>query len=201
LNFWRSLLWSGSVLSAGLCQAQIYSSSVASSHQSLVLSNLPSEQTPDLVVAAPAVQQDAPRMALPSPPLLSTVSQLIQDIAAAHALPAELVRALIRVESGNNPRALSPKGARGLMQLMPATAARFGVKDAFDPAQNIEGGVRYLKYLLALFDNRLDLALAAYNAGEYAVVRAGYRIPNYPETLAYVPRVVRLFELDRARTP
>jgi soluble lytic murein transglycosylase-like protein len=87
---------------------------------------------------------------------------------------------------------VSRKGALGLMQLMPATARRLGVRDPFDPAQNIQAGARYLRELLTQFRGDLALALAAYNAGEAAVMRAGYRVPPYAETLAYVPRVLRL---------
>jgi soluble lytic murein transglycosylase-like protein len=180
-----------------VAQAQIYASASESPNDLVVLSDSPSALTPLEVVAANSPSRVT--VAVAAQALLP--ADVIDSIAQAHSVPAELVRALIRVESGNNPKALSPKGARGLMQLMPATAARFGVQDAFDPTQNIEGGVRYLKYLLGFFNNRLDLALAAYNAGEYAVVRAGYRVPNYPETLAYVPKVVRLFEQGLARKP
>ena len=110
--------------------------------------------------------------------------------AASHfGLDPGLVRAVIATESNFDPRAVSPKGARGLMQLMPATARRFGVKDSFDPAQNISGGVRYLRYLLDLFEGDLVLALAAYNAGE-GVVQGRGAVPNYRETRDYVDRVL-----------
>ena len=92
----------------------------------------------------------------------------------------------MRQESGFNSRARSYKGASGLMQLMPATARRFGVTNIFDPAQNIDGGVRYLRFLLDMFEGDVELALAGYNAGEGAVVRSGYRVPNYRETQNYV---------------
>jgi soluble lytic murein transglycosylase-like protein len=91
-------------------------------------------------------------------------------------------------ESHFNPRALSPKGARGLMQLMPGTAARFGVK-ASDPAQNIAGGTRYLKQLIGQFNGRIDLVLASYNAGEGAVLKFGRKVPPYRETRNYVKRI------------
>lgn len=116
---------------------------------------------------------------------------LIGRTARRHAVDAALVKAVMHAESGFNPRAVSRKGASGLMQLMPATAARFGVKDIYDPRQNVHGGVRYLKYLLARFDNDHRLVVAAYNAGENAVKR--YKgIPPYPETRAYVRKVLRL---------
>ncbi len=107
-----------------------------------------------------------------------------------------LIRAVIHAESAFNPAAVSKKGAQGLMQLMPGTARDLGVDDAFDPAQNIDGGVRYLSYLLDMFNDNLELAVAAYNAGENAVLR--YRgIPPYQETERYVRKVRRLFRLYR----
>jgi hypothetical protein len=118
-----------------------------------------------------------------------------------------LVSAVIAAESNFDPRAVSPKGARGLMQLMPSTASRFGVKDVFDPGQNITGGVRYLRYLLDLFEGDLVLALAAYNAGE-GVVQSARGIPNFPETRDYVDRVLAGYghpgrppEMSRSRAP
>jgi soluble lytic murein transglycosylase-like protein len=92
-------------------------------------------------------------------------------------------------ESHFNPRVVSPKGARGLMQLMPGTSARFGVRHPNDPAQNISGGTRYLKQLLDRFNNRVDLALASYNAGEGAVIKFGHKVPPYRETREYVKRI------------
>lgn len=110
---------------------------------------------------------------------------------------AALVHAVINAESGYNSAAISRAGAQGLMQLMPGTAKRYAVKDAFDPAQNIRGGTRYLRDLLVMFDNNLELAIAAYNAGENAVIRHGRKIPPYRETQAYVPKVLRLYEKYR----
>ena len=98
------------------------------------------------------------------------------------------MHAVIPAESGYNPNAVSRKGATGLMQLMPDTARRYGVQNILDPVQNIHGGVRYLKDLLAMFNGDIELALAGYNAGENAVIRAGRRIPPYPETMATFPR-------------
>jgi soluble lytic murein transglycosylase-like protein len=118
---------------------------------------------------------------------------LIQRAAHAHAVRPELVRAVIVVESAFNPRAVSPKGAVGLMQLRPATARRYGVSDAFDPEQNITAGVHYLRDLLARYGNNVELALAAYNAGEDAVERYGRSIPPFAETRHYVPTVLRIY--------
>jgi hypothetical protein len=121
----------------------------------------------------------------------------IRDAAGRYGLPEELVTAVIRVESGFNPRAVSRKGAQGLMQLMPATASQLGVRDVFDTAENIDGGVRHLRGLIARFENNLALALAAYNAGERAVVQHG-GIPPYPETQQYVAQILRIVGSDAA---
>ena len=115
---------------------------------------------------------------------------LIQQIAARHAVDVALVKAVIRAESGFNPTAVSPKGARGLMQLMPTTAARHNVRDVFSPSQNIEGGVQHLRMLLDLYAGNVVLALAAYNAGVQAVDAAGRGVPPYRETREYVTRVL-----------
>lgn len=116
----------------------------------------------------------------------------IRTAAERYGIPEQLIAAVIRVESGFNPRAVSSKGARGLMQLMPETASLLGVRDSFDPRQNIDGGARHLRTLLERFANDLALALAAYNAGEQAVM--AYRgIPPYPETRDYVTRVLAFF--------
>lgn len=117
---------------------------------------------------------------------------LVEAAARAHQVDASLLHAVISAESGYNPAAVSSKGAVGLMQLMPETARRYGVGNSFDPEQNILGGTRYLSDLLQIFDNNLELAVAAYNAGENAVIRHGYNIPPYRETRAYVPKVLKL---------
>ena len=120
---------------------------------------------------------------------------IIERAAAAAALEPNLLRAVIVVESGFNSLAVSKRGAKGLMQLMPATAQHYGVADPYDPQANVIGGARYLKSLLDLFGHDLKLALAAYNAGEAAVMRNGGRIPPYAETQAYVPRVLKILRL------
>jgi len=123
---------------------------------------------------------------------------LIRAAATRHALAPELIESVILVESNFEARAVSRKGARGLMQLMPATAARLGVRNVFDVRQNVEGGVRHLRYLVDLYGGNLALALAAYNAGVDAVGRYG-GIPPYAETRAYVQRVLRSVALARLR--
>jgi soluble lytic murein transglycosylase-like protein len=120
---------------------------------------------------------------------------LIAEVAREQKLSAALLHAVVTVESAYNPKARSKKGAIGLMQLMPATARRYEVEDIWDPRQNLSGGARYLNDLLGLFNNDVGLALAAYNAGEGAVLQAGRRIPPYPETRSYVPRVLQHYHL------
>jgi soluble lytic murein transglycosylase-like protein len=114
---------------------------------------------------------------------------LVQEYADRHGLRRDLVRAVIQVESAFNPFARSPKGAMGLMQLMPATARELGVRNAFDPAENIRGGTAYLRQLLDRYSGNEELALAAYNAGFNAVDRYGQRVPPYTETQNYVRKV------------
>jgi soluble lytic murein transglycosylase-like protein len=116
------------------------------------------------------------------------VEKLVREAAERHHVDPALVRAVIETESNWNPAAISRKGALGLMQLIPTTAQRFGVNDAFSPKQNVDAGVKYLKTLLERYNGNLDLALAAYNAGEGAVDRA-HGIPSYRETRNYVQRV------------
>ena len=119
---------------------------------------------------------------------------IIEEVAGRHRIDPELVRAIVQVESNFNPYAVSPKGARGLMQLIPATARRFGVRNAFDPRSNLDGGLRYLKHLLGMFDGDLRLSLAAYNAGEEAVARSR-GIPPYQETRNYIRKIAELYPL------
>jgi hypothetical protein len=120
----------------------------------------------------------------------------IQQVAVTYHLEPALLHAVISAESGYDPQARSPKGARGLMQLMPATAQRFGVSAAADPTANLQGGARYLRWLLDLFKD-LRLALAAYNAGEGAVQRYGNTIPPYQETRTYIRRVLEFYQQYR----
>jgi soluble lytic murein transglycosylase-like protein len=123
---------------------------------------------------------------------LKPVRQAIRQEAGRARVDPKLVRAIIKVESDGNPRAVSSKGAQGLMQLVPATARRFGVDNPFDPRQNIHGGVTYLRYLLGRFKGNVPLTLAAYNAGEQRVIQNG-GIPPIPETQNYVRKVTALY--------
>jgi soluble lytic murein transglycosylase-like protein len=130
--------------------------------------------------------------------LLAKASQydsIIEHAALSAAVESNLLRAVIVVESGFNSRAVSKRGAVGLMQLMPATASRFGVSNPYDAQQNVHAGARYLKFLIDRFGHDIRLALAAYNAGEEAVARNGGQIPPFSETMAYVPRVLKIYKL------
>ncbi len=160
----------------------------------------------DGVLYVKNVEPPQPVVAKPSSPPNERVAartagpyrDLIRAAATRHALAPELIESVILVESNFEARAVSRKGARGLMQLMPATAARLGVRNVFDVRQNVEGGVRHLRYLVDLYGGNLALALAAYNAGVEAVGRYG-GIPPYAETRAYVQRVLRSVALARLR--
>jgi hypothetical protein len=141
-------------------------------------------------------------LSLPIPDI-GPYAREVKEAAERHGVPEALIKAVIRVESGFNPQAVSRKGARGLMQLMPGTASMLGVRDSFDPRQNIDGGVRHLRGLIERFGSDLALALAAYNAGEQAVVN--HRgIPPYAETRDYVAKVLNFYgssAADGARVP
>jgi soluble lytic murein transglycosylase-like protein len=117
---------------------------------------------------------------------------IISEFSKKYQIEFAIIKAMIRAESGFNPKAISRKGAKGLMQLMPETALRMNVSNVFNPKDNIEGGVRYFKYLLSLFNNDLRLSLAAYNAGENIVSQLG-TIPPYRETVDYVRKVLNYY--------
>lgn len=158
-------------------------------------SNVPDHKNFKIVVAA---QRDENRSEPPrgqvqvSQAEKTRFTPLVEEAARTYQVDVALLHAVISAESGYNPAAVSNKGAVGLMQLMPETARRYGVANSLDPEQNIRGGTKYLSYLLQMFNNNLELAVAAYNAGENAVIRYGYSIPPYRETLAYVPKVLKL---------
>lgn len=128
----------------------------------------------------------------------SRVAPLIDAAARTHRVRPALVHAVVRAESAYRTDAVSHKGAVGLMQLMPATARRLGVRDSYDAKQNLYGGTRYLRQLLEQFDYDLRLALAAYNAGENAVIEYGYQVPPYPETQRYVEKVLAFYDEYRS---
>ncbi len=151
---------------------------------------LPREVPPVAVIAREALPAPARPVAQQSG-FHTDVEQIVEQASATHGVDPLLVRSVMQVESNFNPNAISPKGAMGLMQLMPATARQMGVINAFDVRQNIEGGVRFLRYLKTKFDDD-RLVLAAYNAGEAAVKKHGW-IPPYPETIEYVYRVGRRY--------
>ena len=127
--------------------------------------------------------------------------QTVEDVAHTYGLDSALLYAIISAESGYNRKTVSKKGASGMMQLMPVVAKYYGVVDLLDPVQNLQGGAKYLRDMLALFDNDMSLAVAAYNAGETAVVRYGNRIPPFRETMNYVPRVLHLYRECRENRP
>ena len=129
------------------------------------------------------------------------IDGLIKQNGARHGVDPYLIFCVMEQESHFNARALSPKGAQGLMQLMPGTAARFGIRRPSDPAQNIAGGTRYLKQLMGQFNGRIDLVLASYNAGEGAVMKYGRKVPPYRETRAYVKRISYRYHRAKPTTP
>ncbi len=181
--------------------AQIYAGTSGSG--AVVLSNFQTSETPDVVIAAPVAALVPPLAAVAAPPPAAALAAagpdalraalfkpMIQRVAQETSVSPQLLNAVIAVESGYDAKAVSRKGARGLMQLMPRTAQRFGVRNVLDPMENVRGGALYLKWLLDYFDGDLKLALAGYNAGENEVVRAGYKIPANKETRNYVPKVL-----------
>lgn len=191
---------------------QIYIGADTSTGSAVVLSNFESDATPVLLLGAPtgasaepaaAASESkaggtAPAKALRLPPAPPELLKMIGEVAAQVQIAPELLHAVIAAESNYNSRAKSAKGAIGLMQLLPATAQRFGASDPYVARQNVLAGASYLKWLMALFQNDLELVLAAYNAGEQAVLKAGSRIPPYPETMAYVPRVMAYLRCARS---
>jgi soluble lytic murein transglycosylase-like protein len=175
--------WSGAVLLCGCLYGQAAS----------VTSVVRADRHSGKLVRTTVVQSEAK-----APVAIATA---VNQIAAEHVVPPELIHSVIKVESNYNPFAISTKGALGLMQLIPATARRFGVADAFDPIENIQGGAKYLRYLLDLYHGNYALALAAYNAGEQTVARYG-GVPPFPETRNYVAQVSRhLEEAGKAAGP
>jgi soluble lytic murein transglycosylase-like protein len=191
------------LLGCSLCrpaEADIYA--YTADDGTVSLSNVPTDERYTVLIAAPkqaaaVVPAVAARKAISVLARKTGYDQVVDDVSRTYGLESALLHAVISVESRYNPRAVSSKGATGLMQLMPQTAKRYGVADAFDPAQNLDGGAHYLRDLLRRFNNNISLALAAYNAGEHAVAKHGNRIPPYRETLDYVPRVLDFYQRYR----
>jgi soluble lytic murein transglycosylase-like protein len=190
----RDRLISRSVLACGLALACAGTFSIPARGQ---IATVVDEHGHKIFVNAADLPSPAVKMArasryrhLAPPP--AEFSSIVEKTADRHQVDPKLVHAIIQVESAYNPRAVSRKGAQGLMQLIPSTAVRFGVQNSFNPRQNIEGGVTYLRYLLDLFGGDVPLSVAAYNAGENAVLRKG-GIPRYKETVNYVEHVTSLY--------
>ncbi len=156
------------------------------------------ETLPDpVVLSSPVASLAHPASAGPAEPTSGELAQMLARAGAAHHIDADLLLSVVHAESGGHARVVSRAGARGLMQLMPGTAAALGVKDAFVPEQNVEGGTTYLDALLTRYKDNIALALAAYNAGPGAVDRY-HGVPPYRETRAYVARIIR--EFNRRKT-
>lgn len=146
------------------------------------------------------MEERKPSILSPSNPVYRKISkqkfdEMISTTASKYGIDPHLVRAIVKAESDYDEKAVSKKGATGLMQLMPATATRMGVKNIHDPEDNVDGGIRYLSKLLKMFDWQVPLAVAAYNAGENAVVKYGNKVPPYNETQTYVKRVLHYYSV------
>jgi len=189
--FRRKVAWLVAAAALLLCpvtaSAQIYAWRDASGN--LVLSDQAKDPSAKSYALSVAPVGTTYRTTRPLSTRATLYNDLIEEHASRNVVSADLVRAVIQAESAFNPRAVSPKGAMGLMQLMPATAAEHGVLDPFNPAENIRAGVRYLKHLLDSYEGRVELALAAYNAGPGAVKKYGGKVPPYRETQSYVARI------------
>ena len=175
---------------ANLSELGVYTASPESHAECITSKNLITQILPDPPLASIAKYQGS------NHPNFSRIERLVKKLAPHYELNPDVVLAVIAAESNFNPRALSSKNAKGLMQLIPATAARFGVRDIWDPEQNLRGGMAYLRWLLGYFNDDLPLALAAYNAGEQTVDKFG-GIPPYPETRSYVRRITESLNLEQ----
>lgn len=182
--------------------AQVYTG--VSDSGSVVLSSSQDEVAPTLLLEAERVATAAAPLQPSTAAFQATVPAVylpfIQEASRTYKLPSELIHAVILVESNYNARAISPKGAQGLMQLMPATAKRFGTVNSWDPRQNILAGSKYLRWLMDYFEQDVELSIAAYNAGEAAVMQAGRHVPKFTETEKYVPRVLSIYSRARHLT-
>jgi len=187
------------VLSAGCCTGVLAEEGIyafVDDSGAINLSNDPDDRRYELLVAAPPPSKATTNVS-PDANAWLRYRDVILESATRYRIDAALLRAVINAESAYDPKAVSRRGAAGLMQLMPATARRLGVSNVFDPVENIRGGTRYLGELMQRFDNDLNLTLAAYNAGEGAVLKYGRRIPPYRETAEYVAKVVGYYRQYR----
>jgi soluble lytic murein transglycosylase-like protein len=165
--------------------------------RSLIVTSRPvSQQRVPEIVVQPRVVSNTVSAEAPTGESPAGIDEAVDRIAAQHQISAQLIHSVIKVESNYNPNAVSSKGAQGLMQLIPSTARRFGVSNSFNPVENIQGGAKYLKYLLDLYSQNYPLALAAYNAGEGAVAKYG-GVPPYVETRNYLIQVHKQLEESR----
>jgi len=167
-----------------------------------IAATMPAERHGTLVIVRQRTSQSSSGTGPPTPPLANgfataAYQPLIASLANQYGVDPALIQAIIFAESSFDRYAVSSQGAQGLMQLMPMTAARFAVRDAFDPVENIRGGIQYVRFLSDLFTNQLALILAAYNAGEGAVIRH-QGIPPYAETQAYVERVLAYYRWSKS---
>lgn len=194
----RAWLFAGMLAVAPLAQADIHAMVGPDGRLHVAAQALPGSKAfnpfAPVVAAGPVPMKAASAGPAARPKRAAQLHPLIAEAGQGSGVEVGLLHAVVQVESGYNPRAVSRVGAAGLMQLMPATAKRFGVRDRFDPAQNLRGGAAYLAWLSQHFDGNLELVLAAYNAGEGAVRRHGNRIPPYAETQSYVRKVLALYE-------
>jgi hypothetical protein len=183
-------------LTPSLAQAQLYSWKDVSGR--LIISDQPRDPSAKTYLVFGSAGTGSYRATRPASPRAAVYDDLIAEHASANALNPDFVRAVIQAESAFNPRAHSLKGAMGLMQLMPQTAAEYRVTNAFDPAENIRAGTAYLKSLMTRYDNDVSVALAAYNAGPNAVEKYGRTVPPYRETRNYVARIKKDTDTTRA---
>jgi soluble lytic murein transglycosylase-like protein len=183
-------------LTPSLAHAQLYSWTDANGR--LIISDQPRDPAAKtyLVFGSTGEKATSFRSTKPASPRAAVYDDLIVDNANQHDLSPDFVRAVIQAESAFNPYARSPKGAMGLMQLMPQTATLYRVLDAYNPAENIRAGVAYLKSLMTRYNNDVSLALAAYNAGPTAVEKYGRKIPPYRETRNYVAKIKKQADTD-----
>jgi len=195
------------LLGGGLCLQPVWADVYAyiASDGAVNLSNRPLDSRYSVLVAEPKEQAVASSTGIGAEASIFAnkvqYDGIVDEVARAYGLESALLHAVISVESEYSPRAVSKKGAAGLMQIMPLIARRYGVADPLDPVQNLHGGAKYLRDLLKKYNNDRSLALAAYNAGESAVAKYGNRIPPYRETANYVPRVLGFYRKYRSAPP